>query len=79
MTKQGLLSIQVLEEQQQLVTEIIDPQTGTSAKKQITPLDLSGSLVFWDALWGDELAWLDIGRFVYVIDLATGQTAYRLD
>jgi outer membrane protein assembly factor BamB len=79
MTKQGLLSIQVLEEQQQLVTEILDPQTGTSAKQQVTPLDASGSLVFWNALWGDEMAWLDIGRFVYVIDLETGTTAYRMD
>jgi outer membrane protein assembly factor BamB len=79
MTAKGLLSIQVLEEQKQLVVEMIDPQTGTSAKQQITPLDESGSLVFWDALWGDGMAWLDIGRFVYALDLTTGTTAYRLD
>ncbi len=78
-TAKGLLSIQVLEEQKQMVVEMIDPKTGTSTGRQITPLDDSGSLVFWDALWGDGMAWLDIGRFVYALDLATGATAYRLD
>jgi hypothetical protein len=79
MTSTALLSIQVLEEQKQLVVETIDPRTGTSTKRQITPLDASGSLVFWDALWGDGMAWLDIGRFIYALDLTTGATAYRLD
>jgi outer membrane protein assembly factor BamB len=79
MTPKGLLSIQVLEDQKQLVVETIDLRTGASTGQQITPLDDSGSQVFWDVLWGDDTAWLDIGRFVYVLDLATGTTMYRLD
>ena len=79
MTAKGLLSIQVLEGQKQLVVEVIDPRTGTSNGRQITPLDESGSLVFWDVLWGDDTAWLDIGRFTYVLDLASGTTTYRLE
>jgi hypothetical protein len=78
-TPKGLMSIQVLEDQKQLIVETIDPRTGTSTGRQVTPLDESGSLVFWDVLWGDDTAWLDIGRFTYVLDLATGRTMYRLD
>jgi hypothetical protein len=77
-TPKGLLSVQVLEDQKQLVVETLDPRTGASSGRQITPLDDSGSLVFWDVLWGDDTAWLDIGRFVYVLDLASGTTTYRL-
>jgi outer membrane protein assembly factor BamB len=79
LTRKGLLVVQVLEEQQQLLVETLDPKTGTSADKQVTTLEGSGSHVFWDALWSTDMAWLDIGSQVYAIDLGTGATRYRLD
>jgi hypothetical protein len=79
LTTKGLLLIQVLEDQQQLIVETLDPHTGASANKQTTALDGAGSHVFWSALWSSDMAWLDIGSSVYALDLATGATAYRLD
>jgi hypothetical protein len=79
LTRTGLLVVQVLEEQQQLLVGTLDPKTGTSADKQVTTLEGSGSHVFWDALWSTDMAWLDIGSWVYAIDLGTGATRYRLD
>ena len=79
LTRKGLLVVQVLEDQRQLLIETLDLRTGASADKQITTLEGSGSHVFWDALWSTDMAWLDIGSEVYAIDLATGATRYRLD
>jgi outer membrane protein assembly factor BamB len=79
LTRQGLLLIQVLEDQAQLIVETLDPRTGASTNRQITPLDGLGSHVFWQALWSNDMAWLDIGSLVYAVDLTTGTTVYRLD
>jgi outer membrane protein assembly factor BamB len=79
LTRKGLLVVQVLENEKQLLVETLDPRTGTSSDKQITTLEGSGSHVFWDALWSTDVAWLDIGSWVYAIDLGTGATRYRLD
>jgi outer membrane protein assembly factor BamB len=79
LTRNGLLVVQVLEDQKQLLVETLDPRTGASAEKRTTTLDGSGSHVFWDALWSTDIAWLDIGSWVYGIDLRTGATMYRLD
>jgi outer membrane protein assembly factor BamB len=79
LTRKGLLVVQVLEEEKQLLVETLDPRTGASAEKQTTTLEGSGSHVFWDALWSADMAWLDIGSWVYAIDLRSGATMYRLD
>jgi hypothetical protein len=79
LTRKGLLVVQVLEEQQQLLIETLEPKTGASVEKHITALEGSGSHVFWDALWSTDMAWLDIGSWVYAIDLSAGTTRYRLD
>ncbi|HEX5688752.1 MAG TPA: PQQ-binding-like beta-propeller repeat protein [Roseiflexaceae bacterium] len=79
MTKQGLLLVQVLEDEAQLVTETLDPKTGTSSNRQVTSLEGMGSHVFWQALWSNDMAWLDIGSSVYAVDLNKGATVYRLD
>jgi outer membrane protein assembly factor BamB len=79
LTRKGLLVVQVLEDQKQLLVETLDPRTGTSAEKRTTTLEGSGSHVFWDALWSTDIAWLDIGSWIYGIDLRTGATMYRLD
>ena len=79
MTKQGLLVVQVLEDERQLIVEMLDPRTGASAGKQVTALKDSGSHVFWDALWSNDMAWLDIGSRVYALDLTTGAAVYQLD
>jgi outer membrane protein assembly factor BamB len=79
LTRKGLLVVQVLEDEKQLLVETLDPRTGASAGKQTTVLEGSGSHVFWDALWSTDVAWLDIGSWIYAIDLQTGATRYRLD
>jgi outer membrane protein assembly factor BamB len=79
LTRKGLLVMQVLEDEKQLLAETLDPQTGASADKQLTALEGSGSHVFWGALWSTDMAWLDIGSQIYAIDLGTGATRYRLD
>ncbi len=79
LTRKGLLVVQVLEDQKQLLVETLDPRTGASAEKRTTALEGSGSHVFWDALWSTDIAWLDIGSWIYGIDLSTGATMYRLD
>jgi outer membrane protein assembly factor BamB len=79
LTAKGLLLVQVLEDQRQMIVETLDLKTGASAGKQTTPLDGSGSHVFWSALWSNDMAWLDIGSSVYALDLASGTTAYRLN
>jgi outer membrane protein assembly factor BamB len=77
--RKGLLVVQVLEDQQQLLVEMLDPRTGASSDKQTAALEGSGSHVFWDALWSADMAWLDIGSWVYAVDLGTGAIRYRLD
>jgi outer membrane protein assembly factor BamB len=79
LTRQGLLLVQVLEDERQMIVETLDLRTGASAGRRTTQLDGSGSHVFWQALWSNDMAWLDIGSSVYALDLATGATAYRLD
>jgi hypothetical protein len=78
LTQKGLLMVQVLDDQQQLLVETLDPKTGAIAGQQTTPLGDSGSHVFWRAMWADDYAWLSIGSLIYAIDLTTGQTAYTL-
>jgi outer membrane protein assembly factor BamB len=79
LTKQGLLLVQVLEDQAQLAIETLDPKTGTSSNRQTTRLTGPGSNVFWQALWSTDMAWLHIGSDVYAVDVASGKTVYRLD
>jgi outer membrane protein assembly factor BamB len=78
LTQNGLLMVQVLDDQQQLLVETLDPKTGTVAGQQTTSLGDSGSHVFWRAMWADDYAWFNIGSLIYAIDMKTGQTVYTL-
>ncbi|HEU4322768.1 MAG TPA: PQQ-binding-like beta-propeller repeat protein [Roseiflexaceae bacterium] len=75
---QGLALIQVPEENNQILFDLLDPETGVSAGRQITELSES-SPVSWDAHWSDRISWWQIGGSLYAIDLATGKVAYQIE
>lgn len=78
LTPKGLVVVQVLKDQRQLIVDLVDPHTGVSTARQTTALGSSGSPTFWHAIWTDDMAWLKIDFSLYAVDLATGATAYRL-
>jgi outer membrane protein assembly factor BamB len=75
----GLTVIQVLDDQKQLISEILDLKTGVSSARQVTALKGPGSQTWWRVTWADDMAWLDIGSSIYAVDLTTGATAYQLN
>jgi outer membrane protein assembly factor BamB len=78
LTPKGLLVVQALRDEPQLVTELFDPATGTSLHRETTPLENIGTPSIIGSLWGDDTAWLRINGDVYAIDLATGKVDYKL-
>ena len=78
LTPKGLVVVQVLKDQRQLIVDLVDPRTGVSAARQTTALGSSGSPTFWHVIWADDMAWLKIDFSLYAVDLTTGATAYRL-
>jgi outer membrane protein assembly factor BamB len=78
LTPKGLLVIQALGDEPQLVTELFDPSTGKSLLRETTPLGSIGTPSIIGSLWGDDTAWLRINGDVYAIDLGTGKVGYKL-
>jgi outer membrane protein assembly factor BamB len=78
LTPKGLVVVQILRDDAQLIVETLNPRTGISSSRQQTALTGLHIPSLQGALWSDDTAWLKIDSNVYAIDLATGKPAYQL-
>jgi hypothetical protein len=72
LTPKGLAILQVLSEPDQLVLDILDPQTGVSPGQKTIPVSDS---FFSDLTWTDDAVWVAL-RQIHKVDLSTGTVTY---
>jgi hypothetical protein len=72
LTPQGLAVLQVLSEPDQLVLDILNPQTGVSPGQKTIPVSDS---FFSDLTWTDDAVWVAL-RQIHKVDLSTGTLTY---
>jgi hypothetical protein len=68
----GLAVLQVLDDPDQLIFDLLDPQTGVSLGQKTIPVSDS---FFSDLAWTDDAAWVAL-RQIYKVELATGALTY---
>lgn len=72
LTPAGLAVLQISSDPDQLLVEMLNPQTGVSAGQKTIPLEDD---YLTDIVWTDEAAWLAL-RKIHKVDLQTGTVSY---
>ncbi|HXV98862.1 MAG TPA: PQQ-binding-like beta-propeller repeat protein, partial [Anaerolineae bacterium] len=72
LTPHGLAVLQIFGDPDQLVIEILNPQTGVSAGQKTIPLEDN---YFTGIVWTDDAAWVAL-RKIHKVDLETGSVGY---
>ncbi len=72
LTPAGLAVLQLTSDPDQLLVEMLNPQTGVSAGQKTIPLEDD---YLTDIVWTDKAAWLAL-RKIYKVDLQTGTVSY---
>lgn len=72
LTPAGLAVLQISSDPDQLLVEVLNPQTGVSAGQKTTPL---ADDYLTNIAWTDNVAWLAL-RKIYKVDLQTGTVSY---
>ncbi|MBK9944529.1 MAG: PQQ-binding-like beta-propeller repeat protein [Kouleothrix sp.] len=78
LTPRGLMVVQVLRDEAQLLIDTIDPHTGASLIHTQHALQGAHMPGLRASQWADDTGWLMIDGDVFAIDLANGQIEYRL-
>jgi outer membrane protein assembly factor BamB len=78
LTPKGLVVLQVLRDEAQLILETLNPRTGASLSRQENVLTDMHMPSLRRGFWADDMVLLEIDSDILAVDLATGQTAYRL-
>jgi hypothetical protein len=68
----GLAVLQISSDPDQLLVELLNPQTGVSAGQKTIPLEDD---YLTDIVWTDDAAWLAL-RKIHKVDLQTGTVSY---
>lgn len=72
LTPAGLAVLQLTSDPDQLLVELLNPQTGVSAGQKTIPLEDD---YLTDIVWTDNAVWLAL-RKIYKVDLQTGMVSY---
>ncbi|HEU5101973.1 MAG TPA: PQQ-binding-like beta-propeller repeat protein [Roseiflexaceae bacterium] len=78
LTSKGLVVVQVLRDEAQLIVETLDPRSGASSAKQETKLDDLTMPSLYQPMWTDDMVYLKLDSHIYAVDLATGKPAFQL-
>jgi outer membrane protein assembly factor BamB len=78
LTPKGLVVVQVLRDEAQLIVETLDPRSGASSVRQETQLTGLTMPSLYQPMWTEDTVYLKLDSHIYAVDLATGKTEFQL-